>query len=284
MLREALIYIPQSIADRPAAMLLTVAGTGAMLALSGARFSRAIVTLAAVGAGAFLGLHLPAWMGWKLDPIGGAFCGAIVLGLSGFVLHRAWMGILLASLLSSYCGAITWILRGGPTWKLPQWDGAQDSVANLQALWRSLPANLYPSLPIALFAGLAAGLIAAIYLPRFTRVAFFTLLGGGALMIAGGLSLQKQWPQRYEELTSDLPLELSAILIFVLLSMAIQWLLLPRVGKVGAAASENSGDDNVDDAENDEVSPPGFATSAFPIDQKRQETANRRQRMTASQS
>jgi len=284
MLREALTYIPQNIADRPPMVLLAIAGAGAVLALTGARYSRAIVTLTAVGAGAFLGLHLPAWMGWKLDAIGSAFCGAIVLGLSGFVLHRAWLGILLASLLSTYCGAITWIVRGATTWKLPQWDNSQDSVAMLQALWRSLPGNLNPSLPIAIFAGLAAGLLLAIYLPRFTRIAFYTLLGGGALSIAGGLALQKQWPQSYQELTSDLPLELSAILIFALFSMGIQWLLLPRVAKVSNAASENSSDDNADDAENAELLRPGFATSAFPIDEKRQETATRRQHVATSQS
>ena len=284
MLREALSSLPQNVVDRPPMILFAVAAAGAVLALVGGRFSRAIVTLTAVGAGTFLGLHLPAWMGWKLDPIGGAFCGAIVLGLSGFVIHRAWIGLLLATLLAGYAGAITWIMRGATTWKLPPWDNSQDAIAVLSSIWRSLPATLNPSLPIALFAGLAAGLLLAIYLPRGARVAFYTFLGGGALAIAGGLACQKVWPQRYQELTSDLPLELSAALIFVLVSFGIQWLTLPRVARAAKTASENSEDGDADDAENPALDPPSFATAAFPIDQKRQETATRRQHITASQS
>src|SRR5437763_7546556 len=104
MLREVLSLLPQNLVDRPPMVLLGAAGAGAILALVGARFSRAIVTLTAVGLGAFLGLHGPAWMGWSIDTIGAAFCGAIVLGLSGFILHRAWLGLRLAGLVATDAG------------------------------------------------------------------------------------------------------------------------------------------------------------------------------------
>jgi hypothetical protein len=284
MLRELLSLIPQNIVDRPPLVLLGAAGAGVVLALAGARFSRAIVTLTAVGAGAFLGLHLPAWMGWSIDAIGAAFCGAIVLGVSGFVLHRAWLGLLLSGLLATYAATFTWILRGGGAWKLPPWDGSQDVVAMLSALWRSLPGTMYSALPIALLGGLVIGLLLSIYFPRTTRVAFYTLLGGGLLAVGGALACRKLWPQTYSQLPADLTFELSAALIFLLISSCIQWLLLPRVARVAAAASENCSDDNADEADNPALMAPSFATAAFPIDQKRQETSVRRQRLPASQS
>src|SRR5580765_7333399 len=61
------------------ALLAAFAGSavGAVLWLAGSRFSRSLVTLLAVSVGAVVGMHLPGWMGWSVDAMGVAFCGAL---------------------------------------------------------------------------------------------------------------------------------------------------------------------------------------------------------------
>lgn len=283
MLREILSLLPQGMVDRPPALLLAAAGAGAVLAVVGGRFTRSLVTLSAVGAGAVLGLHAPAWFGLSVDAIGAAFCGAIVLGVSGFVLHRTWIGLLLSTLLMTYAGVFTWIMLAGDVkWSMPQLDGSQDMPAILSTIWRSLPAALYPSLPIAIFVAAALGILVAVLWPRVARVACCSVLGGGVLVVAGGLATQKNWPQVYNSIPDHVALELAIFLGFLLLASCIQWVFLPRRGS--KSGSKNSSAADADAAENPPIAPLGFATSAFPIDQKRQETAARRQRTISTRN
>src|SRR5262245_56130142 len=92
-------------------LLTTMIGTvvGAALWLLGAKISRPLVTLLTVLGGAMIGMHLPQWFGWQISGAGPAVGGAVVLGVSGYVLHRMWVGIGLGSVLALWAAMGTWL-------------------------------------------------------------------------------------------------------------------------------------------------------------------------------
>ena len=113
-----------------------------MLWLAGSRFSRALVTLSAVGVGAYVGKHLPGWMHWEVDPIGTCFGGAMLLGILGYVYHRMWVGAGLGMLLAGWAAVITWhVMTTDQRWVCPGMP-PMDLSAIAKALWDSLPADL----------------------------------------------------------------------------------------------------------------------------------------------
>src|SRR5881394_1577497 len=81
---------------------------GLVLWLIGARFSRSIVTLIAVSIGALVGLRLPAWFSVPVGAWATAIGGALLLGISGYALHRMWVGAGLAFLLALWAGILVW--------------------------------------------------------------------------------------------------------------------------------------------------------------------------------
>lgn len=270
MLREVVALVPHQITDQPARMFVAAAGAGALLALAGGRFSRSLVTLCVVALGAFLGLHFPAWMGWSLDAIGAAFCGAIVLGLSGFVLHRLWIGLLLATLLGSSTGLMTWIARSaGVQWNLPAIDVSQAAPDMLAAVWRSLPPALFPILPVAVGIAIGVGILLGCLTPRLARVTLFSILGVAIFAIAGTIATQRLWPQTYDALPTKPFIELAAFLGLVTITCGIQWLVLPKTARRKSPASQKADDDSIDDRQIAAVPAPSFATSAAAFDQKR---------------
>src|SRR5205085_919567 len=85
-----------------------------------------------------------------IDPIGAAFGGAVVLGLSGYLLHRTWVGACLGTVAALWVGAGTWlILAPGTVW---DWRSIQFSSD-----FRTLATNAWQSLPPALSHAAPAG-------------------------------------------------------------------------------------------------------------------------------
>src|SRR5258708_5565086 len=105
MLQELLGLFPDAVNRMTPALAFGIAGVGALLSLCGARVSRSLLTLVMVAVGTFVGMRLPRWFGWGIDPMGPAFGAAIVLGLGGYVFHRTFEGILLGVLLAAAAGA-----------------------------------------------------------------------------------------------------------------------------------------------------------------------------------
>src|SRR5687768_5279625 len=93
MLQQLLALMPKEAGTF--GLVVTVAGTlaGLVLWLVGARFSRPLITLCTVALGGAVGMMLPRWCGWTVNGMGTAVGGAIVLGVSGYVMHRFWVGI-----------------------------------------------------------------------------------------------------------------------------------------------------------------------------------------------
>ena len=136
------------------ALLAALVGSaaGLVLWLAGSRFSRSLVTLLAVSVGAVLGMHLPSWFGWGIDGMGLATGAAMVLGLTGYLLHNTWVGAALCLMLSLWAAAAAWLVFGGGTSPFDvTWPAAQssDPVVVLAALWRALPGDLPRAMPCA---------------------------------------------------------------------------------------------------------------------------------------
>ncbi len=79
MLQELLTFMPREAGSATLAFASVGAACGVALWVSGARFSRYIVTLTAVAIGTGVGVGSPRWFGWAIDGMGPAVGGAIVL-------------------------------------------------------------------------------------------------------------------------------------------------------------------------------------------------------------
>ncbi|HZL36859.1 MAG TPA: hypothetical protein VFC78_16180 [Tepidisphaeraceae bacterium] len=284
MLNELLGLLPHSIDRLPAGLLLTIAGCGLMLGFAGARFSRQILAMALVAAGAVVGLHLPRWFGWGIDPMGTAFGAAVVLGLSGYILNRTWEGILLGVLLAAIAATAIWLaLAAGETWELPRFDFSASAIEIMARLWQSLPSAVSRALPIGLGAGLALGGLMSALWPKAGRVMLYSLAGVGALVVCGVLGLQKVHSPWLAFLPAAPLMQAAFFGGILLVAVMLQWLLLPRAKHVEPA--EACDDDFVDEQvtrqsahEEDDDELPWPAPRA--IHAVRQKTVARRQQVS----
>ena len=190
MLRELLGLLPDVVLGCPPAKAIGCALVGAVLWVIGARFSRSILTLIAVAVGTLVGTRLPGWRGWQIDGMGIGVGGAILLGLSVFLFHRATLGVLLGGGLMLWAGFATWLLRAGDMywdWRNVVWDG--DLVQFFHEAWQTLPPVLTRVLPAACFAGLAGGITLAVFLPKLAKVLAHSLIGVTLMFVMGTVAL-----------------------------------------------------------------------------------------------
>ena len=226
------------------ALLAAFAGTaaGAVLWLAGSRFSRSLVTLLAVSLGATVGRHLPAYFGWGVDPMGVAFVGALVLGLSGYLLHTTWIGLSLSLVLALWLGVAAWLAVGGGA--PPQWPpldtstGVENALANA---WQSLPGDLPRVMPFALGAAVVGGVAVTVLSPKLGRILTYTLAGLSILLVMGVTAVRMSRPDWLVALPRTLPTQGVILLGMVLTGVLIQWRLTP-VGRIRAAGGGGDGD------------------------------------------
>src|SRR4051812_2956990 len=88
MMQQLLSLLPGEI--HSIAMMIAVAGAvlGGILWLGGSRFSRTLMTLISVFVGALVGLQVPHWFPLGLEGWATAVLGALVLGISGYSMHK----------------------------------------------------------------------------------------------------------------------------------------------------------------------------------------------------
>src|SRR5213075_2425858 len=169
-----------------AAMSIVGVLSGLVLWLVGARFSRGIVTLIAVSIGALIGLRLPAWFSVPLGAWATAVGGALLLGISGYALHRMWVGAALAFLLVVWAAVAVWnVYCAGHAVTLPSAYGAQ----SISDFWASLPADFRKISPYFCGMAMVAGLIIALIWSRAAMVMLYSILGASVLMIGGMLAI-----------------------------------------------------------------------------------------------
>src|SRR5436309_13461022 len=120
LLKELLSFVPEASGDAAIAIALAGAAIGAGLWLMGAKFSRHIIALICVGAGAILGMQAPRLYGWNMSGGGIAVAGAIAAGVAGVVMHRLLIGVVFGTAMSCWVGVGTLILcPHGQAWGTP---------------------------------------------------------------------------------------------------------------------------------------------------------------------
>ena len=222
------------------ALLAALVGSaaGLVLWLAGSRFSRSLVTLLAVSVGAVLGMHLPGWFGWGIDGMGLATGAAMVLGLTGYLLHNTWVGATLCLILSLWAAAIAWLLFGGGTTPYDvAWPAVKssDPVIVLAAIWRALPGELPRAMPCALAGAVTAGVAISVVSAKFARVLTYSLAGLTVLVVAGVWALHMSQPDWIAMLPRTFSTQLAMLFGLVTVGVLIQWRLTPG-GVEGAAA------------------------------------------------
>lgn len=228
MLQDLLPLLPKEV---PAlVMIVAIAGTvaGFVLWLGGARFSRSLITLLAVAMGAILGLFIPDWMGWSVDGWATSVGAALVLGISGFALHRMWVGVGLGLVLALWATVAVLLVQKVPSqWVWPHF-GAHDSIANwTRALWLCLPDATRGVLPYACGTAMVAGAACAFVWPRGALVLLYSLAGVSLLAGMGTAAMNFARPQWLGLIPTQAAAQLTTLFGLVAFGALFQWRLTP---------------------------------------------------------
>ena len=249
VVQELLALLPNELPDEIASLALVVCmiGTliGAALWLAGSCFSRSLITLSTVSLGTTLGMCLPRWMGWTIDGMAPAVGGAVILGVSGYVLHRVWVGIGLGLVLSCWAALATWVFcHGESAWAWPTIDVAMTVLQVAQQIWLALPEAVSRVLPYVCGAAMLSGLASALLWPRVGVVLLYSLMGVSLLLSAGLTAMRLGYPDWIALVPSQSSSQVSVVLGLVVLGALVQWWLSPAPAEAGAQAKNSSSDDD----------------------------------------
>ena len=241
MLQQLTALLPDALAHRPPAFAAVMAAAGLGLWLVGGRFSRGLLCLALVAAGAFVGMRMPRWFGWGIDGAALGIGGAILLGASGYFLDRFWTGVLFGATLGFWAGLAAWAAVA-PTarWSVPAFQWTPDPVDLVLQLWRTLPEDLRTGVPLAAGLAMAAGILLTVLWPRLSRAMVFSLLGlsvwvAVVLPVAG-----RERPDWAALLPRGLASELVLLSGLLAVGTLVQWWFIGREPKVAAEPPSRS--------------------------------------------
>jgi len=208
---------------------------GLALWLTGARFSRPIITLIAVSIGALVGLRLPAWFAVPVGTWATAVGGALLLGISGYALHRMWVGAALAFLLVAWAAVAVWnVYCAGQAVSLPSAYG----VRSLTDFWANLPTDFRKISPYFCGMALVTALIIALIWSRAAMVMLYSVLGASVLMIMGMVAIAIAKPSLLGILPSKTGSQIATFGAMVLFGAIVQWKFGPK------QTSDNEGKDD----------------------------------------
>ena len=242
MVQQLLPLLPHDIGRAALIAALIVTLFGAVLWLVGARFSRPMITLIGVAAGALLGRALPGWMGWNVNSMAASVGGAVVLGMSGFLLHRMWVGLGLGLLLACWAAVATWVLfSDGAPLTLPTIDATTTWKTFADTFWMSVPVKVRQILPFATSGAMLSGLLASLVWPRFGAVLLYSALGTSLLVGAGLIAIENGRPQWITIVPSQTWAQVTTLLAIVAFGAIVQWQLAPSK-QTGAPAPKKAED------------------------------------------
>lgn len=228
MLRELLGLFPDALLRCPPGIAAACAAVGLMLWAIGARFSRSILALVAVGIGASVGMRLPAWCGWQIDGMGLAIGAAIVLGTCVYLFHRTCIGLLLGTGLMIWAAAATWLAMAGDLYwdcKTVHWNG--DLVQLLRDTWKTLPPTLAHVFPFACLFGFAGGITLAVFLPKFGKVLAHSVTGLTLMVVMGTVSLLATHPGWVSRPIASNAVQGGLLIALVIVGAVWQWRITP---------------------------------------------------------
>lgn len=243
MLRDLIQLLPRDAGSATAALATLGAVAGLVLWLSGARFSRPMMTLVATALGAVVGSALPTWFGWGISPMGPAVGLALILGVTGFVLHRMWVGLGLGLVLAIWSTLACWlVLRGNQAFDWPSPEKYTTLLSWLRAAWHELPSEPATVIPYGAAVAAVSGLAMTILWPRFSTLLAWNLIGVSLLVGMATAAVnysQPQWMKAIPEQTWSQCLTLG---LMVVLGLLIQW----RTGALPADGPKKGGKSKTD--------------------------------------
>ncbi len=242
---ELLKLLPTDLGDGVmlVAMIASVVGLG--LFVAGVRVSRPLITLVTVSTGAAIGLQMPKWFGWSVSAAGPAVAGAVVLGVSGFVLHRMWIGLSLGLLVAMWAALTIWItMHGKNTWTWPSFDPQTTTIASYgKSVWANVPADMSRLIPWAAGVALVSALAATILWPRLMTAFFWSAFGVTTMLAMAGIMMtigkHTDWLAKAPQKTAT---QIATLVTALLVGTAIQWKLSPKsaAAKLSAGAIAQS--------------------------------------------
>jgi hypothetical protein len=235
MLRDLFQFLPRNAGSATAVMATLGAIAGLVLWLAGARFSRTLMALVAVAAGAAIGSALPRWCGWSISGMGPAVGLAVVLGISGFVLHRVWVGMGLGAVLALWASLAVWLLtRGGQSFDWPNPDRYASLIVWLRAVWLNVPPESARVIPYAAAAAAVSGLAMTILWPRFSTLLAWSLIGVSMLVGLGSAMLDAVQPQWISAVPSQTWAQCMTLGLLIVVGLVVQW----RTGALSTSGAD----------------------------------------------
>jgi hypothetical protein len=237
MVQQLLPLLPKEIGQ--AALIAALVGTliGAGLWLVGARFSRPLITLVTVSMGAVIGRSMPEWMNWNVNSMAASVGGAVVLGMSGYIMHRVWVGLGLGLLLACWAAVAVWVFAGADTvltW--PAVDPTMTWQSFGQACWDQLPERVRTLLPYACGGAMISGFLSSLLWPRVAVVILYSALGTSLLVSLGLVAIEAKRPDWITFVPSQTWAQVTTLLGIVAFGAIVQWQMAD--GKKPEASSQ----------------------------------------------
>jgi hypothetical protein len=228
MVQEIAQLLPKDVATSVIVMALLGTLFGASLWLIGARFSRSMITLLLVAVGAGAGLMLPKWCGWAIDGWVTAIGGSLILGASGFFMHRFWVAVGLGLVVAAWVAVPVWVMSKGPeTWSPPKHEAGTTAIKYSSALWQSVPATAQRYLPAACAIAVISGIGAALMWPRIGIVLLYSMTGVTLLVGLGLFAMNAARPQWIGSLPARPAPQALILFGMVAFGAVLQWRIAP---------------------------------------------------------
>jgi len=228
MMQQLLSLLPKEI--NSLAMMIAMAGAllGGILWLGGSRFSRTLMTLISVFVGALIGLQVPNWIPMGLEGWATAVLGALILGISGYALHKVWVGMGLGLVLAAWAAVATFLLCGDPKgFAWPITPEGETLHGRLIDIWNALTPEARRLLPFACCAGLISGVSASLLWQRLGVVLLYST-AGVTLLVGLGVavlnSAKREWLNIIPSQTSSQVIVLISLVAF---GAILQWRTAP---------------------------------------------------------
>ncbi len=224
MVQQLIAWLPDQIGA--AAVLIAICGAiiGATLWLAGAKFSTTLIGLATTSFGAAAGMAMPRYFGWSINGAAPAIAMAIVMGVSGFVLHRIWVGIGLGAVLAAWAALTSWAsLCGDRQFVWPKYLATDNAVTYAHSIWAILPADVAHVLPYACGVAMLTGLVVTIFWPRLAIATAWSLAGVSMLVGLGAAAMEFSRPQWVNDIPREPSSQVLGLIALVAVGAAAQW-------------------------------------------------------------
>jgi hypothetical protein len=228
MIHDIVMLMPKDVGGITLTIVLAGAVLGVVLWLVGSRFSRSLITLCLVLLGGVIGMHLPQWCGWKIEPWAVALGASLVAGICGYVFHRLWVATGVGLVLAAWTAIGIWVaINGNKPWSWPEHQAQTPILEYLRNVYQQLPPDVTHVLAYACGAALLVGLIGALILPRLGLVLLYSTAGVLLMTVLGLLALNVLRPQWVDVLPQRGRSQVGLLAGLVCIGVLVQWYLSP---------------------------------------------------------